>query len=807
METRQFLEASRFLEILDPTSNKFTFQTFDDTEPKRKGMAQVIHGSLAQCWPKLKRLNMLKAGVHVSVQETDLLGRKDKNIIHLRSICADNDSQSIKMADLPLKPSMEIETSPENTHLYYLLNSKLSTNNGFHGDFQEIQKRLIELGADPGAKPLNHTFRMPGFLNWKRAKPHPTTIKHVEMNFLADPVRYDWDQLKSSFKPQQTTSEDDIKAFFENTSDNTPYIIEPFKIALAASALHVINPDCEYDDWLNVGMALHFASQGGRQGYDLFQTWSREGDQYKNHDWPRQWDYFQAKPDKKPITIKTLYHIAKEFGWDSRYTLDADDIEKYIRQERENCFEYINQFYGLIPVKNGMQLIYQGKNELGYHGYHLMSQAGADDFFAPMKIPFIKKLTNSTKIVFERMYPKWKEWEKRNIYKGFIFAPSAEISINKKEATLLKQAERYNTYVGLTDEGIPGNCDIVLNHIKTVWCKGDKDRYDYILNWLARMYQYPGLPAETLIIITSRQGAGKNIILDEIVKSFGRFGKTDNAGDDLTGDFNAILMDSVFILVGEAAFDSTIKQRSVIKTLATQDRVSSTKKYEDTREIHNCVHLICLSNEERPIRIDIGDRRHFIIACDNRYVGDFDYFTEFARQIKEEKVMSKFIHYLRNRDISDFRPQIMPKMEKGLKSALVARDPRGVLSFVRTALELNNFFYTIDAGLNEGYGMEKENHIPVDRLYVAYQTHCHELQSKKHRVDMLSKMGFGRKLNEIFPGINFKKKRLGSPDNNGKRPYYYDAAPIEVLRSRYDDYVGAPHDWDDDEEELPDFLK
>lgn len=806
METKQFLEASEFLKILDPFAEKFTFQVYDDKKHRKsKSLRKVLNGSLVECWPELIWYNKRQAGVHVTVQETDLTGRKKENIINIRSIYIDNDN-AIDLKTLPLKPTMITESSPGNSHVYYALQKPLSTNNGHMGEFSDVMRRIVEMGGDKGAITLNHTLRLPGFLNWKRDVPTPSKIKHIETDFLMNPIRYDWSTLVSHFKPEKPSQEKILRDFFENKPDSTPIIIEPFKSAYVASALYTIDPDCEYPIWRDIGMGIHFASQGSRQGYELFKTWSERGENFSNQDWPNQWNAFKTELQQRPITLGTVFHHAKQSGWNSWYTMDVDDIERYVKQERHNCFEYFNQYYGLIPVGGNLMLIMHGKNELGFCGYELMSQRGANDRFAPLQIPTIKRTQRETRIIKERMYPKWLEWQDRNIYSGFVFAPTKEIEIDKRDYRLMKKEERYNTFIGLTDEGIPGDCDFVLNHIHTVWCKGNQERYEYIINWLARMYQYPGLPAETLIIITSRQGAGKNIILDEILKSWGRFGKTDNAGKNLTGDFNSILLDSVFILISEAAFDSTVVQRSIIKEIATQDRVSATKKFEDTREIRNCTHLICLSNEERPIRVDIGDRRHFIVACDNCYVGDFEYFAEFSRLIKEEKIMSKFIHYLRNRDISDFRPQIMPAMEKGLKSALIAHDPRALLGFLRTALEMDNFFYTLDPGLKDGYGMKEPNWIPTDRLFVAYQTHCGEQMAKKHRVEPFSSIGFSRKLIDIF-GDHLKKRRVGKKETDGRRPYFYEAAPIETLRKDYDSYVGAPHDWGDDDEDLPDFLR
>lgn len=798
METKQFLDASRFLRALDPTSDQFTFQIFDDLSPKRKHLSKVISGSLQQLWPRLVWYNKQKAGIHVCVQETDLQGRKKENIRSIRSVYVDNDGK-LNMDNLPLPPSMVVETSPLHTHIYYLLHSKLSTANGHKKDFDRVMASLCEKGGDPGAKDIAHTLRMPGFLNWKRNRPSVTKLLHLETDFLDDPVRYSWDTLKNQFVPVSEITQDDLNLFFDT---EVPIIKNPFKIALIASALDTIDPDCEHSMWTTVGMALHYESNGNQQGYELFQNWSMQGSKHNEFDWPNQWNYFKNDGKERYVTLGSLFHIARqEFGWDGRYSPHLPNIDALIKQERINNFEYLNQYYALIPVGSEMRILFQGQNDLKYYGYHLLSKAGANMLFATDTIPKISRdKKGNVTITKEPRIDEWIKYPKRNYYEGFCFEPSADIHMGD-HPSILKPGIRYNTYIGLSNEGREHDCEIIKQHIFDIWCKGVQERYDYVLNWLARMYQYPGQPAETLLILTSMQGAGKNIILDEIRKSFGRFGKTDRAGDNIIHDFNSILLDAVCIVISEASFDSTVKQRAIIKDLATSDIIGATKKFEDLREVKNCVHLICLSNEERPIRIDFHDRRHYILRCDNRYVKDFDYFAKLKKKI-EEGAMDGFIRYLRHRDISKFRPQVMPTSERGLKSSLMVGDPKGILAFVRSALEVDNWFFPLGPKEN-GYGMEAPNQIPLDRLYLAYESYCQEQKSKNFKLSISSLIGFSRKLSEIFKK-KIKKKRMAVPDRDNKRPTYYELPSLQTLRDAYDKFAGAPHDWGDEDDELDD---
>ena len=72
------LQAEKFLTLLDEETEEFTFQTFDDAKEGRP-LARIFNGSLNDHWNKLVSLNNKGAGIYVTINKTDLKGRK---IIH-----------------------------------------------------------------------------------------------------------------------------------------------------------------------------------------------------------------------------------------------------------------------------------------------------------------------------------------------------------------------------------------------------------------------------------------------------------------------------------------------------------------------------------------------------------------------------------------------------------------------------------------------------------------------------------------------------------------------------------------------------
>lgn len=79
------------------------------------------------------------------------------------------------------------------------------------------------------------------------------------------------------------------------------------------NALNHIPPDCEYSEWVSIGMGLHEHSDGAEWALSLWDSWSRGGGKYKPGEPMEKWRSFTR--DIGPITIGTLFYIAQRYGY------------------------------------------------------------------------------------------------------------------------------------------------------------------------------------------------------------------------------------------------------------------------------------------------------------------------------------------------------------------------------------------------------------------------------------------------------------------------------------------------------------
>jgi DNA polymerase III delta prime subunit len=80
----------------------------------------------------------------------------------------------------------------------------------------------------------------------------------------------------------------------------------------AVKALHHISPDCDYDQWIELGQALH--TEFGDAGMGPWMQWSMAGQKFAGtKDIEQHWKSFHQG---KGVGLGTLYKYAKDCGWE-----------------------------------------------------------------------------------------------------------------------------------------------------------------------------------------------------------------------------------------------------------------------------------------------------------------------------------------------------------------------------------------------------------------------------------------------------------------------------------------------------------
>jgi hypothetical protein len=89
--------------------------------------------------------------------------------------------------------------------------------------------------------------------------------------------------------------------------------LEDSDLDRAVKALHHISPDCDYDQWIELGQALH--TEFGENGLGPWMTWSMAGAKFAGtKDIEVHWKSFHQG---KGVGLGTLFKHAKDAGWEA----------------------------------------------------------------------------------------------------------------------------------------------------------------------------------------------------------------------------------------------------------------------------------------------------------------------------------------------------------------------------------------------------------------------------------------------------------------------------------------------------------
>ena len=174
--------SNRFLNTLEP-QGKFTFQTFDDNQSRAsKSLVSMLHGTLNSHAKTLTNLNQKGAGIFVTVNQTNLNGRKANDIEKIRAVFLDLDGSPLKpVLDHHLEPHIIVESSPSRWHAYWLCDLPREK-------FSAVQLGLAyRFNGDTTVHDLPRVMRLPGFYHLKCSskktlEPFQTRIEQIWSN-------------------------------------------------------------------------------------------------------------------------------------------------------------------------------------------------------------------------------------------------------------------------------------------------------------------------------------------------------------------------------------------------------------------------------------------------------------------------------------------------------------------------------------------------------------------------------------------------------------------------------------------------
>ena len=339
----------------------------------------------------------------------------------------------------------------------------------------------------------------------------------------------------------------------------------------------------------------------------------------------------------------------------------------------------------------------------------------------------------------------------------------------------------FNLWDGFAIEPQRGPFPLIQRHLLDVVCAGDEAAHEWLLNWLARKVQYPDERAETAVVLRGAKGTGKSLLGRMMEVVFGRHFLRVSQQKHLVGNFNAHLMDPLFVFADEAFWAGDKAGENALKALITEPTVVIEPKGLDSFSMPNKLALMLASNADWVVPATVDERRFLVLDLSDVRRNDAAYFAPLFEEIDTGGI-SFFLDHLLHRNLKDFDHRRPPRT-----SALLAQIAQGFDTVERwwcDILAAGELPDEIERGCLPWPEAE-----PVEVVISALVDHYTRATATR-RLRPASRQDFSRKLAGLLGISEMKVVRPKKPAFSTSRPRRYALPSLAEARQAFETATG-----------------
>ena len=467
----------------------------------------------------------------------------------------------------------------------------------------------------------------------------------------------------------------------------------------------------------------------------------------------------------------------------------SDKVIEWLGVKSSSILDEINECAAIIHDE-GKVRIWNKKTRT------LLSLQDARTWFATYKIRV--KNSKTGKNTEKRAFPLWEEYEGREEYDGLIFDPERGSSYQG----------RLNLWEGWPDRGdledssleeLKGGCYQFLIHLRNEVCQGNKEYYQYLLDWLSHLVQFPSQVPGVALVLRGRKGTGKTIIAEYLIGAIGNhYGTIITNPKHVFGRFNGILRNKLFACIDDIHWSNNHEEEGILKNMITGKQITLEKKFAEVEDVKSYLRLMISTNSEWAAPVGVDERRYFILDLPN-YLAPKNRNTDQEQQESNREHFGKIIEELKGRG-PDYLFLYLKR--RRIKTASFIQDcpiTKGYLdSQSLSVMNQDPFVAWIQDCLLEatwwsvmGTPESETVKIPTNRLYNMYLASANN--SGRRGGIKLNKIWFSRKFLEEIPGSN---KGHVSIRRNGKitTERVFTIPPWEITIRKFESIHGTKLD-------------
>lgn len=190
-------------------------------------------------------------------------------------------------------------------------------------------------------------------------------------------------------------------------------------------------------------------------------------------------------------------------------------------------------------------------------------------------------------------------------------------------------------------------------------CEDSDEVMHWVLCWLALPFQKRGAKMATALVFHGPQGTGKNLFFDVIRAMYGKYGVMVGQ-TEIEEKYNGWISAKQLVVCNEVVSRMELyHSKNRLKWLIDAPQIPIRTMHTDTRWETNWANLVFLSNENKPLALEVGDRRHQVVYTPTPEAGTL---YDRVRAFLDAGGAARFLDYLMRYTVGDFHEHTKPLM-------------------------------------------------------------------------------------------------------------------------------------------------
>lgn len=501
-----------------------------------------------------------------------------------------------------------------------------------------------------------------------------------------------------------------------------------------------------------------------------------------NLDYTRDWNDRKCSPpideDELERTVRSVYRTARSPQGSARPEAEFEPTEPVKAPEpvktdpddpeqEKHPLKWLNGRYALVLAGGGHHILWETTDEKGEFRLEHLTETAFHRYHASKTMQIGEKNQPITKV--------WMGWPHRRTYKGLVFRPEG-----------CEDDQWYNLWRGFrvspSDQGISekGRKAVGLwhEHVRENVCQGDPGLYEWFLNYVAHMFQYPHVKPLTALVLRGGKGVGKDSVMDRVGWLLGSHYLMTANRRYLVGNFNAHLERLLMFVLNEAFWSGDKAAEGQLKDLVTGNKHVIEHKGKEPYSVANLTRVVVIGNEEWIVPATEDERRWAVFDIGDGRKKDAAFFTAMREGIDNADGAKLLLHQMLEHPVDTQLVNVAPATAGLADQKLASLDPEGEwwhACLYEGAVKGSEF-----DGWPEWIGTE--------RLFHAFTRHAKE---RGIRARLPNQVHFGRSFNRMCASAT-RTRRTETP---GQQVAAYNLPTVEQARADFETHMGQKLPW------------